>query len=371
MIITTTQDLEEVGNCDCSCALPTCAAPRKECESITIDFDCFYILPEVETVEPAEITCRRFAKKTTSYTYTSSQTDNPEPGDSYSRTEINTVVYEQNNDVVPCVEYGETVTFSIDETTNQPSTGTDTIYHAASESIRGGACAGSYTYTDNNDAGNNDSGAFTECGAVVFSVTDDFARTGDSFSLFYTAGDITTNYQTSFEDEIDVAFVTAKLESLTFPDDANGESCNALMESVTGCPETIQSATKTRMRFAPPVGFSTGEAPRTTYEAQWDEVFFPTGYDGMIDDPEITPPDPLPDGWEHPQIPTPGRPNPSLVASRSWIWDGNMESPWSAWFEIPIPESAGETRVVNLMVLCYRSARLGQKPTAHGEVYAI
>ena len=62
-------------------------------------------------------------------------------------------------------------------------------------------------------------------------------------------------------------------------------------------------------------------------------------------------------------------PAPSLVASRSWIWSGSMEAPWSPWFQIPITTSPGETRLVNMMVRCFSDSQRGVKPTAHGETY--
>jgi len=111
--------------------------------------------------------------------------------------------------------------------------------------------------------------------------------------------------------------------------------------------------------------------PRSTYACQWDEVFFPDGYDATINDPEVTPPVPLPVGWTHPQIPDPDASPPSLVQSREWTWGGSLNDPWSEWFEIGPPSEPGETRPVNLLVKCFKSTRLGVKPTAHGETYPL
>ncbi|MEY3898673.1 MAG: hypothetical protein RLZZ214_4195 [Verrucomicrobiota bacterium] len=129
-----------------------------------------------------------------------------------------------------------------------------------------------------------------------------------------------------------------------------------------------------------------GEEPleptkRTTYELQWDEVFFPAEWEAWkaLKDAfdaataahaiwEDADPD---DRGDEPIIPDdPGaEPTaPSLVTSRSWVYAADE---WSGWFEIAVPEGPGETRVVNLLVICYRSAALGQKPTAHGEVYEL
>lgn len=140
-----------------------------------------------------------------------------------------------------------------------------------------------------------------------------------------------------------------------------------------------------RYRMGVPEGFSTSSEPRTCYEVQWDEVFFPKAwlewralkdtYDAAMEEHAV---------WENCEAATPGEcgdepeipddpgdppsPAPSLVESRSWIWSGSMEDPWSDWFEIPMPETPGETRVVNMLVKCFRDTRRGVKPTAHGEV---
>lgn len=183
-----------------------------------------------------------------------------------------------------------------------------------------------------------------------------------------------------------IARATGKLQE-EWPDPPQGDLCIAsigatwpTIGSLTPWPDCYDgpqaatgsaNVTKARYRFGVPNNFSTTEAPRSTYLVQWDEVFFPTGYDAEIDDPEVTPPDPLPDGWQHPQIADPDAPQPSLVASREWTWNGSMSNPWSEWFEIEIPAATGETRVVNVLVKCYQSARLGVKPTAHGNTYPL
>lgn len=119
---------------------------------------------------------------------------------------------------------------------------------------------------------------------------------------------------------------------------------------------------------------------RSTYELQWDEVFFPEiwtvwkaakdAFDAATAAYEIWTACEEDCGAE-PIIPDdPGaEPTaPSLVASRSWVYAADE---WSSWFEIAVPTEPGETRVVNMLVICYRSAALGQKPTAHGEVYEL
>jgi hypothetical protein len=62
-------------------------------------------------------------------------------------------------------------------------------------------------------------------------------------------------------------------------------------------------------------------------------------------------------------------PGPTRVSSEEWIWAADMEEPWSEESEITLTED--ETRLVNLMTVCFRSARLGTKPTMHGNQVAL
>lgn len=180
------------------------------------------------------------------------------------------------------------------------------------------------------------------------------------------------------------------LAALTWDDEemAKGDSCHAVKWTWSGIANVVgheYTETFVRYRIGVPEGFSTTEAPRSTYEAQWDEVFFPAewldwkalkdAYDQAVA---------IHDEWEHadpetrgeePDVPDdPGAaptPAPSLVASRSWNWGGSMESPWSGWFDLTPPEGGGDTRIVNMMVKCYKCARVGVKPTAIGEIHEL
>ena len=141
----------------------------------------------------------------------------------------------------------------------------------------------------------------------------------------------------------------------------------------------------TRYRLGVPEGFSTEAAPRSTYQVQWDEVFFPKAWldwKSLKDEFDLA--EAAHEAWEEedpefrgdePDVPDdPGEapsPAPSLVAAKSWNWGGSMGNPWSDWFEIPMPTSLGETRLVNMLVQCFRDSQRGVKPTAHGEVYEL
>ena len=392
MIITTTQDLAAVGSCDCSCSLPTCAAPRKECESINA------VAESTGEIKAADTTWKRYTIKNDIITLVQSLSD---PDKTWTSSATDSTGYEWDRLFSGSVTGTECTEWIATRADACESTGSATLtfYDTSGDPpVRGDRATDSVkNRTDISGTDIPDSDPleqYAPCTYLDTTVDTDYRDDPPTVTTTTSiGGNITTVYSytgtpatssTVYEGGQTYAeWVAATRAAIDLALDFDTEECKGevCISTITTDPEpTVETGldaevgmtiTKSRYRFAPPIGFSTVELPRTTYEAQWDEVSFPTGYNASIDDPEITPPDPLPPGWEHPQIPTPGRPNPSLVASRSWIWDGNMESPWSEWFEIPIPEAAGETRAVNLMILCYRSARLGQKPTAHGEVYAI
>jgi hypothetical protein len=126
-----------------------------------------------------------------------------------------------------------------------------------------------------------------------------------------------------------------------------------------------------------------GDEPlkRSYYVIQWDEAFFPEAwedwkvlYDAYIlaveaheawEADTTIPKPPEPDVPDDPgEAPTPA---PSLIASRSWTYAGTED--FSPWYELEVPTSAGESRVVNILFKCYRSTRFGVLPTSYGEIY--
>lgn len=97
-------------------------------------------------------------------------------------------------------------------------------------------------------------------------------------------------------------------------------------------------------RYGVPLGYD-----RSTYELEWDEVsatpeWF-AWYDGGMVGAEPSPP-------------------AALVAHHSWIYDGISD--WSEWYQME-----GNNRVANMLITCWRSARIGSKPTATGPEVAI
>lgn len=112
--------------------------------------------------------------------------------------------------------------------------------------------------------------------------------------------------------------------------------------------------TVARYRFGVPENFSTPEAPRSVWEMQWDEMTATTEWWEWFDGGMV--------GAEPGSAP--------VLVEKDWTWGGDMEEPWSEWFILPLPEEPGECRVMNVLVTCYHSSRLGEKPTACGPSYS-
>lgn len=161
----------------------------------------------------------------------------------------------------------------------------------------------------------------------------------------YDDGDfvVTTTATVVFTEPVDaemmLAEVAVKLALLDWTTNGSCTSSSTFSNFLCGGLPTEEigliNVTFSRYRIGIPASYS----GRSYYEWQGDEVFFPT-------DPVIP---------------------PSLVATRSWTYDGTGE--WSPWWEIALPTIPGETRLVNQLARHYRSTRLGNKPTAFGEVY--
>lgn len=378
MIIATSQDVAAVGCCECQ--TPACGDPRKECQSITIDA-CGFTLPAPSGLAiPAEDQCRLWRSYDGSYEYKSDYAYPPESSTAHN--------YES-------FTFGMEVSYSGTSCATRISESSRSFDSAA---IRAGyynweelyvcsgdwdtPCSGTHTYTDHLDSGNDISEDWVDCPTsweASFTVEGGYSYVSPgqfSYSWSHSDSETTETIEAVLTYlPFDVEYMKSIFDGLSFPGDANGSECSSSTEFDPDCPIQPVTMTKARYRLGVPAGFSTETFPRTTYEVQWDEIFFPDGWDRMIDDPDYEPPAEEPEGgWPPvPQIPDPDRPNPSLVASKEWIWGGSMdgEDQFSEWYEIPIPDTAGETKLMNMLVICYRSSRVGQKPTAFGDQYII
>ena len=359
MIIATTNDLIEVGTCGCPCLIPVCDEPRKECQSISTEA-CGYSLPEHADLTDEE-RCMLFAKRTVSWRDVYSFSDETT---TINSDEQNTSVWQMWDDGTACSErlfstnYDETETnlVVIEGVTTSDQT---TVIHL--QSGIGEACNGTVTYTDGVDPENSYTDTLdTGCLSVDLTPDSSWSYAAYAYTKTIVDGDTTTTQSVVFSDPIDAAALNDQLDRkislIAEGDPWPGTQClSSTHEARTLDGEgnvicsQIDAAQKARYRFGVPIGYSTAEHPRSTYEAQWDEVFFP-------------------DGWDSGE---PGAPLPILIASRAWTWGGSMDEPWSDWYVMEVPTDPGETRVVNIMILCYRSTRLGQKPTAYGEVYVF
>lgn len=190
-------------------------------------------------------------------------------------------------------------------------------------------------------------------------------------------GALTTTYEDEITPAVGRAAILAIIDAeITEEDYVSGSCASPYLETIaSGTLNPGIELMRTRYRIGIPVDYD-----RSTFETQWDEVFFPqdwldweADYNAYVADKAA---------WDACELETPGdcgaeptftdpepTPGPSLVTSRSWNYTGASE--WSDWFELTVPESDGETRVVNMLSLGWKSSRIGQKPTAHGEIIEI
>lgn len=397
MIITTSNDLIEVGACDCPCLIPVCAEPRKQCQSMegieAITGHAQFTPPEGDPEDDLPAIYKTL-KTYAGDRYTGTGWGYQAGTDSETSDEIKaTIVANWSNiageDQDLTITWQSTTSDPAGESFCEGNSGTGIAFNAPDPfSVEYGSPSNSQTceatlYEDKNThtstSGSEPNligcpGPFPDAETTAWDYEWVEVLTGKKLEDPKTKSDLRTD-------------AAAKIPT-EWPGTPTGTSCTSLYETdwptigeVAGegwpdCPDGPPTAAaetklrKSRYRLGVPAGYSTAEHPRSTYEAQWDEVFFPDGWNRMIDDPDYVPPDPLPDPPPPvPQIKDPDAPPPVLVASQSWTWAGSMDEPWSEWFVLDAPAEVGETRVVNLMVLCYRSSRIGQKPTAYGEVY--
>jgi hypothetical protein len=330
MIITTIQDAN-AANC-CPCDWPVCAAPRKESETPP---DCGYFAGDgtlFQTWGDYEygtdgLPDPEFRKlfKTVTITILISQTITGEGGygfDDYTESITGNYVKEFNRELdesLDCI-YSESgaASWARGYSGSYDSTPADPYLISYSMSgsgvISGGSNtngSGSETYTYSTYSDTNSNGFVDTIASIGAYISDSWD--GSVWTMLKDHGSVEIAYSDPFD----------------------------LLE---------------RYRFGVPDGYSTLEVPRSTWEMTWDEMFasaawwawYDGGMEGAAPDASL-----------------------ALVTARDWTWAGDMEEPWSDWYEISVPETPGETRVVNIMVICWRSTRLGYKPTYHGSQVAL
>jgi len=369
MIITTSQERALVDCCPCS--IPECAAPRKECQSVAL---CGYAIPEVTGITDLQ-RVTRYAKieRTVDDVYTEENYARPYRYDPYpdlvqqsfwlietsgTQTTNQSCTLEVTTTAGACDEENTATSYYQESNQKAFSLGdeygdgagdliSETTYFHESEKT-GGTCTGTQWATGSEPSSPV---AWNECSCVGLSYG------GSVYGAWSLSGTTITRTGTTGVDSLPASIwsqeftqsitfsepVNTALEALAFDDtDAiQGDECTPFVTLGGGAVDAIGTVGKSRYRFGVPEDFSVEGVPRNYYEAQWDEVFFPTTGD------------------------------PVYLSSHSWLWGGDMEAPWSDWFELPLLEAPGEIRVVNLRIKCYKSTRFGVPPTAIGEVYDI
>lgn len=139
-----------------------------------------------------------------------------------------------------------------------------------------------------------------------------------------------------------VSAVLGDFATFTFPlGCAPGSACNASFSNVTTLPFlTPLVLRKARYRWAIPESFE-----GSYFKITWDVVFFPTTGTPTVESTDTT--------WE-------------------WVGPGDPEDEdsWkSDWYDLTVPESRGEKRVVNVRFTCYHGTKFGVKPQVMGEAY--
>lgn len=331
--------------------MPSCESPTISCQSITIDV-CGFELPNLSAVPLGDF-CKKYATYTYYYNTALEQIDLPLGGGvelDYLNEEEYTVVDAVTYVGLSCGYRNEGTTSLLTENTHQYNGGTDIINTSRVFSSYGdydSPCDGTETYTDNVDPGNNYVDDWDVCSVTPVDASNAFSYAAGVFT--YNSTEVIDAYTTrnttithSYTDEITPSWLKTKIESLSF-DDANGDECSSSIEfDGLSCNSPI-GATLARYRVGLPTNYSPLSAPRSVYEVTWDEVFVPE----LSSNP------------------------PVLVNARSWVWDGNTSNNASPFYTIPLPLSAGQTQLANFMVVCWKSAKIGYKPTSFEPIIEI
>jgi hypothetical protein len=385
MIVTTIQEANAIANECCPCELPSCDDPQKECESITVG-ECSEKMPVDNTLDPGDIpvppedACIWMMGKIVEYIVETVDQPNYGFGDGLlNSTQTEITEWRRRGDEGACFDeiyelsstYDATINF-VGETEEESVT---VVIVAAASYKPPGEWTGSSTTTQTGPYGANvvivsdylgDSRNFTPDSSWRY--LGDYKWEKVTVLTDPGFGNITATQRVTYIPATAEALLE-ELEEKEFPDDINGSLCYAEVLKDPDCEDSIRSVTKSRYRMTVPAswispydawieGGSVGPEPpiRSTYELEWDEGFFPTEWDewnnGDREDPEPTP-------------------VPELVAERSWTWDGNKteEGRWSPWYNINPDLRPGQVRPVNLMIVCWKSAKIGTKPTASGEIH--
>ena len=375
MKITTIGQVNELSGC-CPCDLPVCEEPRQQCDSIKL-LACGWTIEQIYPGQLPDITVedkrRKYRIRTDTSSTDGSGITSADPSGTGTYTErsfdeqyttIREYAYDPEVDKL-CTTLITTSDFVFTSDTIKNSSDNSLVLRNTStftsNSSPTSECSGTIT-----GVSEDPSGATTDiydldiCSAILNNVDVDWSLSGTSFSKSETTTydppetySQTTVSTTSLSEPITVTYMRDAIALYEYPESGTGglvPGCRAYVALDEDVPDQPLEVQKFRYRFGIPTGYE-----RSTWEMQWDEVFFPKAYDDWVAGGRV---------GEQPEDS-----DPVLVESRDWVWNKNPEKPWSEWYKVDAPDSAGEVRVVNVMVLCWKSSQIGQKPTAHGEVY--
>ncbi len=345
--------------CGC-CGMPACGEPRKECQSIEEPICAFHFPDACYLVTEEGEECRGFRE--ISFVYHKESSIEPLVGSAtVTQTEVEhwetAFKYEYLDGVCTLFILSGSYSRVLTTTSTAGPEGNPETQNWVEVFTQTGTApvgvfsfphfVGTETFTSTRPGGEPYSGAFSRAMGLD-SISPCSSRDGLVFSSIQAYPRITITRTQTFSAEI--ANSDDALVGLEFPADANGTYCYPLFE--------CDSARKTRYRFGVPLGY-TG----STYELQWDYVFFPAEWDAwrilkdaFIDNPGLPDPGPAPE------------PAPHFIAENvTWTrFDGDF----SDWYPTdPVGATTnGEARTVNIQVVCTRSI-YGEKPSFYGEIY--
>jgi hypothetical protein len=285
MIITTTQEYALVAAC-CDCHPPSCEAPRKKCESMTIS-PCGFAFPSLDIIPESE-RCKRFAKLQINYSYVddvSGYEDGSGSIQNYNRSEYYTCTKEPTYDGTDCSfeitattlseSSSNVISYEGEETTNETSS---TVSSSSSTS----ACSGTSTFTDAINPENNYTEEYNVCPCIEITHNEDSTFSESTVTLFEFINvneyeTITINGASIYSELIDEAYVKEKLDELVWDEvETKGTECQSKITNIDFYPDPpedpapegpiepictrISSGTKARYKMGIPA------------TAQWDAV---------------------------------------------------------------------------------------------------